>query len=57
MTKPKTVDFDAIQRRYDEEMNADNYGNITQERLHDILQNMGATDEAFEEIGMENYWD
>lgn len=54
MTKP--VDFDALNRRYDEDMDAD-YGNVTDEELRDILANMGPTPEAYKKIGAENFFD
>lgn len=54
MTKP--VDFDALNRRYDKEMDAD-FGDITDEELRDIVNNMGPTPEAYKKIGVENYFD
>jgi hypothetical protein len=55
MTKP--VDFDALNRAFDEEMDAD-YGNITDDEVRDILNNMGTeTPEAYRKIGAENFFD
>lgn len=54
MTKP--VDFDALNRRYDEEMNAD-YGTLPEDELRDIVQNMGPTPDAYKKIGVENFFD
>lgn len=52
----KRVDFDALKRAYDKEMDA-NY-NVSDEELRDIVADMGTqTPEAFKKIGVENYWD